>query len=253
MPRYKLTLEYDGTHFHGWQRQNDHVSVQQRLEEAASKMCKQTIAVVGAGRTDAGVHATGQVAHLDLPKPYELYKIQGAINHYLHEIPISVLSVEEVDEEFHARFSATGRSYRYRLVNRRAPLALEHKRAWLVQTPLDVDAMRHAAQEFVGTHDFTSFRAAACQAKSPIKTLDSFEVTQLNPEEIHFSVSSRSFLHHQVRNMVGTLFLVGEGKWKAEDIKQAFLAKNREAGGITAPSCGLYLTDVCYKKQSGVK
>lgn len=246
MPRYKLTIEYDGTPFHGWQRQKGFPSVQQHLEEAVENLCKQQVEVSGSGRTDAGVHALKQVAHVDLPKAYELYKIQGALNHYMDKLPISVLHVEEVGHDFHARFSARHRAYIYRIINRRASLALDYKRAWLVPGKLNVAAMQEAAQEFIGQHDFTSFRATECQAKSPIKTLDSFEVSQVGEEEIQCRVASRSFLHHQVRNMVGTLFLVGEGKWKAADIQKAFQAKDRKAGGPTAPACGLYLAEISY-------
>lgn len=246
MPRYRLTLEYDGTGLAGWQRQADGESVQALLEAAFEKFSQEQVTVVAAGRTDAGVHALAQVAHVDLAKPRDLGKIQGAVNFHLRPARISVLNVAEETTDFHARFSATGRSYLYRIINRRAPLALDRDRAWAVMPPLDAAAMHRAAQVLLGHHDFSSFRDAQCQAKSPMKTLDRLDVTRLG-EEIAVRAEARSFLHHQVRNMVGTLKLVGEGKWTDADMAEALAARNRSAAGQTAPAAGLYLTGVSYE------
>ncbi len=245
MSRYKLTLEYDGGGLVGWQRQDNGPSVQQALEEAVAKFCGERVTAHAAGRTDAGVHATGQVAHLDIAKDTTPETVRDALNFHLKPAPIAVLSAEAVGEAFHARFSASGRCYLYRIVNRRAPLALERGRAWGVQAPLDDAAMHRAAQALVGHHDFTSFRAALCQAASPVKTLDRLDVMRHGPE-INVIAEARSFLHHQVRNMVGTLKLVGEGKWTVRDIVRALDARDRAAAGPTAPPDGLYLTAVRY-------
>lgn len=244
MPRYKITVEYDGSGFYGWQRQEGLPSIQQCLEEAVEKLCGQVVEIYGSGRTDAGVHAIGQVAHMDLPRRYELHKIMGALNFYLIGIPIVIKEVEPVEDTFHARFSATRRSYTYRIINRPAPPALDYARAWHVRPALDANAMHEAAQVLVGQHDFTSFRATECQAKSPIKTLEEFIVERVTAEDIHCYVSSRSFLHHQVRNMVGTLVAVGKGHWNAEDVRKALAAKDRRAAKQTAPAHGLYLTEI---------
>ncbi len=245
MPRYKLTLEYDGSGFIGWQRQDNGPSVQQALEEAAEKFCGEAVEAYGAGRTDSGVHALGQVAHMDLARAREADVVRDAINQHLRPAAVSVLSVEEVAEDFHARFSATGRVYRYRIVNRRSPLALDLGRAWRLPRSLDVAAMQAASRVLVGHHDFSSFRATECQAKSPVKTLDALEVTR-HGETIEIEARARSFLHHQVRNMVGTLRLVGEGKWTAAKVAAALEARDRTAGGPTAPAEGLYLVEVLY-------
>ncbi len=245
MSRWKLTLEYDGGGFVGWQRQDNGPSIQQALEEAVAKFCGETVTAQGAGRTDAGVHAIGQVAHLDIARETTAETVRDALNFHLKPAPIAVLSVAAVGEDFHARFSATGRSYLYRIVNRRAPLALERGRAWLVGGTLDAAAMHEAAQALIGHHDFTSFRAALCQAASPVKTLDRLDVMRHGPE-ITVIAEARSFLHHQVRNMVGTLKLVGEGKWRAGDVSRALAARDRAAAGPTAPPDGLYLTGVRY-------
>ena len=245
MTRWKVTLEYDGGGLVGWQRQENGPSVQQALEEAVARFCGEAVTIHGAGRTDAGVHATGQVAHLDIAKATTAETVRDALNFHLKPAPIAVLSAEPVGDDFHARFSATGRSYLYRIVNRRAPLALERGRAWNVQSPLDAAAMHHAAQALVGHHDFTSFRAALCQSASPVKTLDRLDVMR-HGEEISVIAEARSFLHHQVRNMVGTLKLVGEGKWRARDVERALAARDRAAAGPTAPPEGLYLTAVRY-------
>lgn len=245
MTRWKLTLEYDGGGLVGWQRQDNGPSVQQALEAAVTRFCGESVTAHAAGRTDAGVHATGQVAHLDIARATTADTVRDALNFHLKPAAIAVLSVEAVDADFHARFSATGRSYLYRIVNRRAPLALDRGRAWGVQSPLDAAAMHHAAQILVGHHDFTSFRAALCQAASPEKTLDRLDVMR-HGQEISVIAEARSFLHHQVRNMVGTLKLVGEGKWSARDVERALQARDRAAAGPTAPAEGLYLTGVRY-------
>jgi tRNA pseudouridine38-40 synthase len=245
MARFKLTLEYDGTPFVGWQRQSEGVSVQQVLEEAVFKFCGERATIYGAGRTDAGVHALAQVAHLDLAKPPDPFRLTEAVNFHLKPHPIAVLDCAAVAADFHARFSAIERRYRYRIANRRAPLTLDRDRAWRVGVPLDAGAMHAAARVLVGHHDFTSFRATDCQSDSPVKTLDTLDVARLG-EEIEVSARARSFLHHQVRNMVGTLRLVGEGKWSAGDVKKALDARDRAAAGPTAPAEGLYLVAVKY-------
>jgi tRNA pseudouridine38-40 synthase len=243
--RFKLTLEYDGGAFVGWQRQDNGPSVQQALEEAIRKFCGETVTSFAAGRTDAGVHALGQVVHVDLARDATPETVRDALNFHLKPAPIAVLSATVAPADFHARFSATARLYLYRIVNRRAPLAVERGRAWLVGAPLDAEAMHAAAQRLVGHHDFTSFRAALCQAASPLKTLDRLDVTRAG-DEVRIDARARSFLHHQVRNMVGTLKLVGEGKWTADDVSRALAARDRSAAGPTAPPDGLYLTEVWY-------
>jgi tRNA pseudouridine38-40 synthase len=245
MTRFKLTLEYDGGAFVGWQRQDNGPSVQQALEEAIHRFCGETVISVAAGRTDAGVHAWGQVVHFDLARDAGANTVRDAVNFHLKPAPISVLKAEAVGADFHARFSAKARLYRYRIVNRRAPLAIERGHAWLVCGPLDAGAMHAAAQLLAGHHDFSSFRASLCQAASPMKTLDVLDVTRVD-DEVQVSARARSFLHHQVRNMVGTLKLVGEGKWTRDDVAQALAARNRSAAGPTAPAEGLYLMDVWY-------
>lgn len=245
MPRYKLTVEYFGAPYHGWQRQPDAISVQQELEEAIERFAGQFCEVFCAGRTDAGVHAMGQVVHVDLPKEYRPFAVQQGLNVYMATRNISVIAAEKVADDFHARFSAVKREYLYRIVNRSAWLALERNRVWLVPEKLNVAAMHQAAQLLCGQHDFTSFRDSSCQSKSPIKTLERFDITEINGE-IHCRVASRSFLHHQVRNMVGTLRLIGNGKWTEQKLLDALAARNRRAAGETAPSDGLYLTAVRY-------
>jgi tRNA pseudouridine38-40 synthase len=249
VPRYKLTIEYDGAPFVGWQRQSEGISIQQVIEEAVFKFCAERATVYGAGRTDAGVHALAQVAHLDLAKPAEPFRIMEALNFHLKPHPVAILDCGEAAPDFHARFSAVERRYRYRIANRRAPLTLDRGRAWRLTVPLDAGAMHDAAQQLVGKHDFTSFRAADCQADSPVKTLDALDVARLG-EEIEVTARARSFLHHQVRNMVGTLKLVGEGKWSARDVKAALDARDRAAAGATAPADGLYLVAVKYPEGS---
>ncbi len=245
--RYKITIEYDGTNLLGWQKQNEGVSVQYFLEEALKGFSHQDIEVFGAGRTDAGVHATGQVAHFDLDTTMDLFHLREAFNARLRilEAPVSVLEIEEVSDEFHARFSAVGRGYIYRILNRRAPTVLEVNRVWTVGYPLDVDKMREGAKYLLGNHDFSSFRGAGCQALSPIKTLDKLDIIK-DGDEIKFIVEARSFLYHQVRNIVGTLKSVGDGKLTPEDVKIILEAKDRSKAGATAPACGLYLNKVMY-------
>jgi tRNA pseudouridine38-40 synthase len=245
MPRYKLTLEYDGGPFVGWQRQANGLSVQEALEDAIFAFCGERPNAFAAGRTDAGVHALGQVVHVDLVREAEPDTVRNAVNYHLKPHPVSVLRVEIVGEDFHARFSAKWRAYRYRILARRAPLTIDRGHVWLVTVPLDDAAMREGAAHLVGHHDFTSFRSSICQAASPMKTLDLLEIERRG-EAIEIRAKARSFLHHQVRNMVGTLKLVGEGKWTPADVARALAARDRSAAGPTAPPDGLYLTEVGY-------
>ena len=249
MPRYKLTVEYDGTGLVGWQRQANGLSVQAVLETAVERFCGKRVIVHGAGRTDAGVHALAQTAHLDLAREASPDVIRNALNHHVKPVCVTVRAVEGVADSFDARRSARGRVYLYRILNRRSPPALERGRVWHVGARLDPEAMQAAAQLLVGKHDFTSFRDTLCQAKSPVKTLDAFDVRQ-SGEEIRIEARARSFLHHQVRNMVGTLKLVGAGKWRAGDVAAALAARDRRAGGPTAPPQGLYLVEVIYPARS---
>ncbi len=245
MPRYKLTVEYDGAALVGWQRQKNGLSVQEVLETAVARFCGESVVVHGAGRTDAGVHAIAQVAHLDLARDCAPLEMLGALNHHVKPAAVAVLDVERVAASFDARRSARGRAYLYRIVNRRAPLALERGRAWHVGPALDAAAMHEAAQLLLGRHDFTTFRDSLCQARSPVKTLDRLDVLR-DGEEIRILAEARSFLHHQVRNMAGTLKLVGAGKWRVADVGAALAARDRRAGGPTAPPDGLYLVRVVY-------
>jgi len=245
MPRYKLTVEYDGTPFAGWQRQASDPSVQQALEEAILAWSGETVTTQCAGRTDSGVHALGQVAHFDLEKPWDVFRIREALNFHLRPNPVAILDVEEVPESFQARFSATARHYEYRILNRRAPAVIERDHVWHSPRDLDADAMSQAASLILGLHDFTTFRSSECQANSPMRTLDVFTVRR-EPEHIVINASARSFLHHQVRSMVGSLRLVGEGKWRPADFRAALDARDRKRCGPMAPSCGLYLTRVSY-------
>ncbi len=246
MPRYRLTIEYCGTGLVGWQRQKNGLSIQEALETALYRFCGERVTVFGAGRTDAGVHALAQVAHIDLARAADPDEIRGAVNFHLRPHAISVLTVEPAATGFDARLSATGRHYRYRILNRRAPPALERGLVWHVAPPLDVAAMRQGARHLVGHHDFSTFRDSLCQAKSPVKTLDALELSLVG-EEIHIAARARSFLHHQVRNMVGTLKLVGVGRWRPEDVARALAARDRRAGGPTAPADGLALVAVRYE------
>lgn len=245
MPRYRLTLEYDGTPFVGWQVQASGVSVQGRLAEAIQKFSGESADVRGAGRTDAGVHARGQVAHVDLAKAWPPDTVREAVNFHLKPDPIAVLDCALAGDDFDARFSATARHYLYRIVTRRGTLALDRNRAWRVAHALDVGAMHAAAQVLVGRHDFTTFRAAGCQARSPVKTLDRLDVTD-DGEEVRIQASARSFLHHQVRSMAGSLKHVGEGKWSMDDMRAALEARDRARCGVIAPAAGLYLMRVEY-------
>jgi len=245
MNRFRLQLEYDGGPYVGWQRQDNGASIQQALEEAVRAFCGEITSAVAAGRTDAGVHALGQVVHLDIAKQCSPETLRDALNFHLKPQPIAVLEATVADSDFHARFSALGRAYRYRIVNRRAPLTIDHGRAWWVANTLDAQAMAAAAQCLVGRHDFTSFRSSICQAASPVKTLDRLDVAR-DGEEIRIEAEARSFLHHQVRNIVGSLKLVGEGRWVTEDLAAALAARDRRAAGPTAPPAGLYLSGVRY-------
>ena len=250
MPRYRLTLEYDGSVFNGYQAQDGLPTVQGVVEAAILSFCGQAIRLQAAGRTDTGVHATGQVVHADLEKDWPSTTVMNALNAHMAEAPVSVLACEiggldDRGEDWHARFSARERRYLYRILNRPAPPALDKGRVWHVTKPLDVDAMHAAAQALVGHHDFTTFRDVNCQSKSPVKTLDVARVTRTG-EEVHLTFSARSFLHRQVRSMTGTLTEAGTGRWTVEDVRAALDARDRAACGPVAPSCGLYLTGVGY-------
>lgn len=245
MPRFKLTVEYDGGPFVGWQIQPNGPSVQSALVEAIAAFSGERVKVQGAGRTDTGVHASGQVAHFDLSRDWEPEKIREALNHYFKPNPIAAILVEAVDPRFHARFSATGRRYLYRILNRRAPPALDRGRVWHVMVPLDVDAMSAAAEVLEGHHDFNSFRSTACQSPTSIKTLDRLNVVKAG-NELHIEAAARSFLHNQVRILVGTLKMVGDGKWTKADVEAALAARDRTRAGQTAPPEGLCLVEVLY-------
>jgi tRNA pseudouridine38-40 synthase len=246
MPRFRLLIEYDGTPFAGWQRQDNGLSVQQTLEEAVAAFSGEAARVNGAGRTDAGVHARGQVAHLDLARDWPADTVRDALNAHLRPHPVAVLEARRVDPSFDARFSAVRRHYEYVILDRRAPPALEKNRAWWIARPLDAAAMHVAAQRLIGRHDFTTFRAAECQARSPVKTLDRLEVTRAGSAIVVIRAAARSFLHRQVRSMVGSLKLVGEGRWTADDLAAALDARDRAACGPVAPAAGLYLVQVDY-------
>jgi tRNA pseudouridine38-40 synthase len=245
VPRYRLTIEYCGAGLVGWQRQANGLSVQEAIETAIHDFCGATVKVFGAGRTDAGVHALAQVAHVDLAREHETDVIRNAVNHHLRPHWISVIAVEPASPDFDARHSATGRHYRYRILNRRAAPALDRGRVWHVAPPLDLAAMQEGANHLVGHHDFTTFRDSLCQALSPVKTLDALDLARVG-EEIHIEARARSFLHHQVRNMAGTLKLVGLGRWSPADVARALAARDRRAGGPTAPADGLTLVGVRY-------
>lgn len=245
MTRYRLDIEYDGRPFSGWQRQADHPSVQQTLEIAAAQLDGAPVTVFGAGRTDAGVHATGQVAHIDLATARAAGSVANALNYYMRPAPVCVLAAHAVDEAFHARFSATSRSYRYTLINRRADLTLDRGLAWRVAQRLDAGAMHTAAQTLVGRHDFSTFRDAGCQANSPVRTLSSISVSR-EGERLHVDVHAQSFLHRQVRSIVGSLVEVGRGRRAPDWIAEILAARERSACGPVAPPDGLYLTHVGY-------
>jgi tRNA pseudouridine38-40 synthase len=245
MTRFRLTVEYDGRPFMGWQRQPHGPSVQEAIEDAARAITGEEIVLHAAGRTDAGVHAEAMAAHLDVEKALTAFRLMEGINAKLRPYPIAILDCVAVAEDWHARFSCIGRRYLYRIVNRRAPLALDKGRAWRVPQPLDSDAMHDAAQLLVGHHDFTTFRSIHCQSASPIKTLDSLDVRRFG-EEIEIAAAARSFLHHQVRSMAGCLMMVGRGQWSAADLKAALEAKDRTALGFNAPPDGLYFIEARY-------
>ena len=245
MTRFRLTVEYDGRPFMGWQRQAHGPSVQQAIEEAAATATNEPTTLFAAGRTDAGVHALAMTAHVDIAKPITPFRLMEALNGLLKPQPVAILACEIVDDDWHARFSCVGRDYLYRIVNRRAPLALDAGRAWRIARPLDVDAMQPAAQVLVGRHDFTTFRSAHCQAESPIKSLDRLNVRR-EGDAVLIEASARSFLHHQVRSMVGCLGLVGQGQWAVDDIRQALNARDRAALGLNAPADGLYFVGARY-------
>lgn len=245
MHRIRLTIEYDGSPFCGWQRQSGQPSVQQALEEAIARFSGETVVTQAAGRTDTGVHALGQVVHFDLEREWDPFRVREALNFHLKPDPIAILEAETVGMDFEARFSAKGRRYEYLILNRRARPALDRDKVWHVPVPLDAEAMHRAAQLILGRHDFTTFRAAECQAKSPDRTLDTFSVSR-QADRLVVSAGARSFLHHQVRSMVGSLKLVGEGKWTPADFRAALDARDRARCGPLAPPDGLYLTGVDY-------
>ena len=245
MPRYKLLIEYDGTPFSGWQIQDNAPTVQGAMEAAVKAICGEAVRVHGSGRTDAGVHALAQVAHCDIEKPFPPGRLRDGLNAHLRPHPIAVLSAEIVADDFEARFSAKRRHYRYRITNSRANLALDIKRSWRIPRHLDTDAMDVAAKRLLGKHDFTTFRDTECQAKSPEKTLDQLDVIR-EGDAVSIMTSARSFLHSQVRSMVGSLVWVGEGRWSADDLAAALTARNRAACGPVAPPEGLYLVRVEY-------
>ena len=248
MPRYRLEIEYDGTPYYGFQRQEKLPSVQGAIEAAFEVFTQEKTDIFAAGRTDTGVHALGQVIHVDLTKEWKPQKVQEALNGILkyEGEPVAALNVEQVTDDFDARFSATKRCYKYRIINRIAPLTVEAKRAWWIRFPLDVEAMDRAAKELLGHHDFTTFRSTDCQAKTPMRTLDVLDVKRAGETEIEVIAESRSFLHNQVRSIVGSLKLIGDGKWTSQDLVDARDALDRKRCGPVAPACGLYLTSVVY-------
>lgn len=252
MPRYKLIVEYDGTPYVGWQRQINGYAIQEAIEKAILGFTQEKVTLQVAGRTDTGVHALAQVAHVDLTKDWDEERVEVATNAFLNmnEETVAILKAQKVGEDFHARFSATSRTYEYRIHNRMAPLTLDRQRAWWVRRPLDVDAMNDAAQELLGTHDFTTFRAAQCQAKSPVKTLDSI-VARREGDMVIFTVHARSFLHNQVRSLVGTLKQVGEGRWTRAYVREILEARDHQRCGELAPPRGLYLAAVGYEPLAG--
>jgi tRNA pseudouridine38-40 synthase len=250
MPRYKLTLEYDGVPFVGWQRQENGLSVQEALEVALFAMTGERATAHGAGRTDAGVHALAQVAHLDLAREWDPFRLGEGLNALLHPHPVAVIKAESAPADFDARHSASARHYRYRILNRRAPPTLERGRAWRVKPRLDAEATHQAAQALVGRHDFSTFRDAQCQAKSPVRTLDRLDVRR-DGDEVLIEASALSFLHRQVRSMVGSLVEVGAGRWSAGDLKAALEAADRSRCGPVAPAHGLFLVRVDYPLASG--
>ncbi|MCL4124483.1 UNVERIFIED_CONTAM: hypothetical protein GTU68_056719 [Idotea baltica] len=250
MPRYALKIEYDGAPFSGWQRQKEQPSVQGAIEAALAKLEPRDHTIAAAGRTDAGVHGLGQVAHCDMDKPWEPFRLSEALNYHLKPAPVSIVDCAEVAEDWHARFSAVERRYLFRLVVRRAPLVLEAGKVWQISQPMNVDAMQKGADQLLGRHDFTTFRSSICQADSPLRTLDELRVEDVQREdgaqEIRFHVRARSFLHNQVRSFVGTLERVGAGAWTPDDVGAALAACDRSACGPVCPPHGLYLAGVGY-------
>jgi tRNA pseudouridine38-40 synthase len=245
--RWRLTIEFDGRPFMGWQRQDHGPSVQQSLEEAVHRMTGERAAVHAAGRTDAGVHALAMTAHCDIEKTVTEHRLREGLNALVRPHPISITHVEQVADDWHARFSCIGRKYLYRILNRRAPPALDRGRVWHIAVPLNVEAMAEGAAMLVGNHDFTTFRSVHCQSERPVKTLDRLEVTRVG-EEIRIEADARSFLHHQVRSMVGCLALVGRGNWAPNDIKKALESRNRAELGLNAPPDGLYFVEAVYPR-----
>ncbi|KQT44461.1 pseudouridine synthase [Aureimonas sp. Leaf454] len=246
MPRYKLTVEYDGTRYVGWQRQANGHAVQEAIETAFEGFTGAKVTIFGAGRTDAGVHATGQVAHVDLAKDYRTDTVRDALNAYLRDEAVTILSAEVVPDSFDARFSARKRHYLYRIFNRRPPPAILKGQVWWVWTSLDVEAMDRAAKRLLGTHDFNTFRSAHCQAKNPVRTLDRLDVLKGPGDEVHIHASAQSFLHNQIRSFAGSLKLVGEHRWSEDDLVAALRSRDRKRCGPVAPPDGLYLTQVDY-------
>jgi tRNA pseudouridine38-40 synthase len=249
MPRFALKVEYHGGPFSGWQRQNNHPSVQQAVETALAKIAPGPHLIAAAGRTDAGVHATGQVAHCDMARDWAPFRLSEALNFHLKPLPIAILDVAKVPDDWHSRFWATQRQYHFRLLMRRAPATHDAGLVWQVKTRLDLDAMRDAVKSLIGTHDFTTFRSTICQAKSPLKTLDSIEIRAaegLSGPEVHFEVRAQSFLHNQVRSLIGTLEKVGSGHWTRQDVQSALEVRDRSACGPVCPPYGLYLAGVSY-------
>ncbi|MDE0588663.1 tRNA pseudouridine(38-40) synthase TruA [Halocynthiibacter sp. C4] len=249
MPRYALKIEYNGAPFSGWQRQKEHPSVQQAIEEALQKLDRSVTGIAAAGRTDTGVHATGQVAHVDMAATWEPFRLAEALNYHLKPNPVAIVNAAEVDEEFHARFSAIERRYLFRLISRRAPMTFDKGTVWHVRHELDADAMQEGANFLLGRHDFTTFRSTICQAPSPLRTLDELRVERIELQdatEYRFHVRARAFLHNQVRSFVGTLERVGAGSWQPEDVAAALEAKDRAACGPVCPPHGLYLAEVKY-------
>ncbi|GGG64560.1 tRNA pseudouridine synthase A [Salipiger pallidus] len=249
MPRYALLVEYDGGPFAGWQRQADQPSVQGAIESALSKLERREHTIAAAGRTDAGVHGRGQVAHCDMEKDWDPFRLSEALNHHLKPAPVAIRACERVSDDWHARFSAMERRYLYRVLARRAPCTMERGQVWRVMNPLDADAMREAAVHLVGLHDFTTFRSTMCQAKSPVKTMDEIRIEEVDAyagPEIRFHLRARSFLHNQVRSIVGTLERVGTGAWEPSRVAEALAARDRAACGPVCPPDGLYLMGVGY-------
>lgn len=249
MTRFALTLEFDGGPFFGLQRQGHGPSVQQAVEEAAKQVTGEDVTMSAAGRTDSGVHALAMRAHVDIAKPFDPFRLMEALNAVLRPAPIAVLACEAKSDDWHARFSCTGRAYEYRIANRRAPLTLERGRAWHIARPLDAQAMHRAAQMLVGLHDFTTFRSAHCQSASPVKTLDRLNVRR-EGDMVIVEAAARSFLHHQVRSMVGCLALVGQGQWREEQVAGALAAADRAALGLNAPPEGLYFVHAAYPDEA---